>query len=97
MPQFCILFYANYLILATRASERKFSRGYESRYWAPKSYWAPQALSGPMPLIHFLSDGCRSSFKSEGDNDIFIQLGRMKNTTRHRIGIKPARGSEGAL
>ena len=49
-----------------RASERKFFRGYEGQYWAPKSYWAPQASSGPMPLNHFLSDGCRSSFKSEG-------------------------------
>ena len=36
-----------------RALERKFSRGYEGRYRAPKSYWAPQALSGPMPLNHF--------------------------------------------
>ena len=49
-----------------RASERKISRGYEGRYRAPKCYWAPQALSGPTPLNHFLSDGCRSSFKSEG-------------------------------
>ena len=32
----------------------------------PKSYWAPQALLGPMSLNHFLSAGCRSSFKSEG-------------------------------
>ena len=80
-----------------RASERKFSRGYEGRYRAPKSYWAPQALSGPMPLNHFLSDGCRSSFKSEWDNDIRIQLEPMKNTTRHKIGLNPARGSGGAL
>ena len=49
-----------------RASERKFFRGYKGRYWAPKSYWALQASSGLMPLNHFLSDGCRSSFKSEG-------------------------------
>ena len=49
-----------------RASERKFSRGYEGRYRAPKSYWALQALSGPMPLNHFLLGGCRSLFKSEG-------------------------------
>ena len=49
-----------------RVSERKFSRGCEGRYRAPKSYWAPQALSGPMPLNHFLSNGRRSSFKSEG-------------------------------
>ena len=52
--------------LIARASERKFSRGYERRYRAPKSHYAPQALSWPMPLNHFLSDGCRSSFKSEG-------------------------------
>ena len=26
---------------AGRTSERKFSRGYEGRYRAPKSYWAP--------------------------------------------------------
>ena len=49
-----------------RASEKKFSRGYEGRYRAQKSYWAPQALLGPMPLNHFLLDGCRSLFKSEG-------------------------------
>ena len=78
MPKFFILFYANYTILATRASERNFSRGYEGRYRAPKSSWAPQALSGPMSLNHFLSAGCKSSFKSEGDYDIRIQLGPMK-------------------
>ena len=26
----------------------------------------PQALSGPTPLSHFLWDGCRSLFKSDG-------------------------------
>ena len=26
----------------------------------------PKPYRGPMPLNHFLSDGCRSSFKSEG-------------------------------
>ena len=81
-----------------RASERKFSKRYEGQYRAPKSYRAPQALSGPMPLNHFLSDGCRFSFKSEGDNDIHIQLGPMKNTTRHnKIGLDPARGFWGTL
>ena len=49
-----------------RASERKFFRGYEGQYRAHKSYWALQALSGPMLSNHFLSNGCRASFKSEG-------------------------------
>ena len=49
-----------------RASERKFFRGYEDRYRAFTRYWAPQALSGGHALKHFLSDGCRSLFKSEG-------------------------------
>ena len=53
-------------VSASRASGRKLSRRYESRYLAPKSYWGPKALSVPMPLNHFLSGGCRSSFKSEG-------------------------------
>ena len=38
-----------------RASERKFSRGYEGRYRAPKSYCAPQALSGPMAVKSFFA------------------------------------------
>ena len=63
----------------------------------PKSYWAPQALLGPMPLNHFLSDGCRSSFKSEGTTIYRIQLGPMENTTRHQIGLNPARGCGEAL
>ena len=51
----------------SRALERKFSRGYEGRYRVLKFYCPPpQALSGPMLLNHFLLDGCRSSFKSEG-------------------------------
>ena len=49
-----------------RASERKFSRGHEGRYRAPKSYWALQTLWGLMSLNHFLWDGCISSFKSKG-------------------------------
>ena len=81
----------------SRASERTFLRVYEGRYRAPKSYWAPQALSGPMPLNHFLSDGCRSSFKSEGITIYCTQLGPMKNTTRHKIRLNPARGSGGVL
>ena len=55
-----------------------FSWGYEGRYRAPKSNWAPQALSGPMPLNHFLSAGCRSSFKSEGITIYCIQLDLLK-------------------
>ena len=31
------------------------------------------------------------------DNDIRIQLGPIKNTTRHKIGLNPAKGSERAL
>ena len=78
--------------------ESKFSRGYEGQYRAPKSYWALQALSGPIPLNYFLSDECRSLFKSEGDdNNIRIQLRSMKNTTRHKIGLNPARGCGGTL
>ena len=30
-----------------RASERKFSRGYEGQYQAPKSYWAPKPYRAP--------------------------------------------------
>ena len=78
-------------LITNRTSERKFFRGYEDRYRAPKSCWAPQALSGPMALNHFLPAGCRSSFK-RGDNDIRILVGIMKNTNRHQIGLNPARG-----
>ena len=74
-----------------------YFQGCKGQYRAPKSYWAIQTLSGPMPLNHFLSDGCRSSFKSEGDNDIRIQLGPMKNTTKHKIDSNPATGSGVAL
>ena len=45
-----------------------------------------------MPLNQILSDGCRSSFKSEGITIYRIQLGPMKNTG-HKIGLNPARGS----
>ena len=38
-----------WLVGVTRASERKFSRGYEGRYRAPKSYWAPKPYRGLMP------------------------------------------------
>ena len=58
---------------------------------------SPKPYQGPMPLNHFLSDRCRSSFKSEGITVYHIQLGPMKNTTRHKIGLNPARGSGGAL
>ena len=33
--------------------------------------------------------------KVRGDNDIRIQLGPTKNTTRHKIGLNPARESGG--
>ena len=55
-----------YYAPAIRAFERKIFRGCKGRYRAPKSYWAPQALLRPMALNLCLSDGCRSSFKSEG-------------------------------
>ena len=54
---------------SARASERKFFRGYEGRYRAPKSYWAPQALLGPMPLNHFCPMGVDLHLKTRG-NDI---------------------------
>ena len=79
-----------------QGSERKFSRGYEGRYRAPKFYRAPQVLSGPMPLNHFLFAGCRSSFKSE-EITIFAYLGFIKYTIRHKIGLNLARGCGGAL
>ena len=81
--------------MVSRALERKFSRRYEGRYRAPKSYWVSQALTGAhgVSLNHFLSDGCKSSFKSEGITIYRIQLGLMKNTTRHKIGLNLARGS----
>ena len=52
--------------ITTRASERKFFKGYEGWIPGPQILFGPQALLGPMPLNHFLSDECRSSFKSEG-------------------------------
>ena len=35
--------------------------------------------------------------KAREDDDIRMQLGPMKNTTKHKIGLNPARGSGGAL
>ena len=70
---------------AIRASERKFSRGYEGRYRAPKAYLASQALSGPMLLNHFLSEGCRSSFKCERITIYRIELGPLKNTRQKLV------------
>ena len=48
--EYCVL---GTVIILSRASERKFSRGYEGRYRAPKSYWAPQALSGAHTVKSF--------------------------------------------
>ena len=55
----------------------------------PKPYWAHA-------VNHCLSDGCRSSLE-RGDNDIRIQFGPMKNTTRHKTALNRARGTGGAL
>ena len=95
----CFWYTVMSFVPTSRASKRKFSRGYESLYRAPKSYWAPQALSGPMLLNLFLSDEHRSSFKSKGITifRIRIQLGPMKNTTRRKIGLNPARRFGGTL
>ena len=57
----------------------------------------PSLIGDPCRLIIFCPMGYRSSFKSEGDNDIRLQLGPTKNTTRHKIGLNPARGFGGAL
>ena len=57
----------------------------------------PQALSGHMLLNHFLSNGCRSLFKSAGITIYRMQLELLKNTTRHKIGLNPARGFGEAL
>ena len=55
------------IIITTAGPQREnFPGGTKVDNWAPKSYWAPQALTIPMPLNHFLSDGCRSSFRREG-------------------------------
>ena len=80
-----------------RASERNFSGGYKVRYRAPKSYWGPSSLIRAHAVKSFLSFGCRSSFKREGITIFAYQLGPMKNTTRHKFGSNPARGSRGAL
>ena len=51
----------------------------------PQILLGPQALSGPMLLNRFLSDWCRSSFKS-GEITIYgIQLGPIKNTTTPKL------------
>ena len=84
-------------MVIVRASERKFSRGYEGQYRASNLIEPIKPLLGAHAVKSFLLDGCRSSFESERDNDIRIQLGPMKNTTRHNIGLNPARGSGGAL
>ena len=73
-----------------RASERNFPGGTKVDT-GPPNLIGPQALSGPMPLNHFLSDGCKSSFKSEGITIYCKQLRLTKNTTRHKIGLNPAR------
>ena len=74
----------------------KIFQGVRRSIPGPQILLGPQAVSGPMPLNHFLSDGCRSSFKSEGITIHHIQLEPMKNT-RHKIGLNPDRGSGGAL
>ena len=57
----------------------------------------PKPYRGPTPLNHFLLNGCKSSFESEGLTIFAYSYGPMKNTTRHKIGLNPARGSGGAL
>ena len=67
----------------------KFSGCSKVNTGPPNLIGPPKALSrGPYCfIIFFLSNGRRPSFKSEGDNDIHIQLGPMKNTTRHKTGL----------
>ena len=48
------------------ASHRKNFAGSTKVDTGPQNFFGPQALSGPMLLNHFLLNGCRSSFKSEG-------------------------------
>ena len=83
--------------MSTQGLKEKIFQGTRRSIPGPQILLDPQALSGPMPLNHFLSDGCRSTFKSEEVNDIRIQLGPMKNTARHEIGLNPARETGGAL
>ena len=84
------------IISCSQGFGEKIFQGVRRSIPGPQILLGPQALSGPMPLNHFLSDGCRFSFKSEGITIHRIQLGPMKNTTRHKIGLNPARGFGGA-
>ena len=58
-----------------------------------RSIPGPQALSGAMRLNHFCPIGVDLHLKVRGITIYGIELGPMKNTTRHEIGLNPARWS----
>ena len=68
MVRFKLLYSRSCVITAAltiRASERKFSRGYEGQYRA-QILLGPQALSGPMPLNRFCPMGVDLRLKVRG-------------------------------
>ena len=89
--------YNHPFMLFSGPQREKFPGGTKVDTGLPILIGAIQALSGSMPSNHFFPDRCRSSFKSEGITIFAYGLGPMKNTTRHKIGFNPARGSGGAL
>ena len=62
-----------------------------------RNFIAPPSLIGAHAVKSFFVRCLQIYIWKRGDNDIRIQLGPLKNTTRHKIGLNPARGSEGAL
>ena len=55
-----------FIYLLSGPHRENFPGGTKVDTGPPNLIGPPQALSGPMPLNHFLSGGCRFSFKSEG-------------------------------
>ena len=56
----------SHILYCIQGLRKKIFPGVRRSIPGPQILLSPQALLGPMPLNRFLSDGCTSSFKSEG-------------------------------
>ena len=87
----CIFDFPKFVSRALTEPQREnFPGGTKVDTWPP-NHIAPPSLIGD----HAVKSFCRMGVDLH--NNIRIQLGPTKNTSRHKIGLNPARGSGGAL
>ena len=90
-----VLFFMNTWV-CTGPQRENFPGGTKGDTGPPNLIGPPKPYRVPCRKIIFCRMGVDLHLKG-GGNDIRIQLGPMKNTARHRIGLNLARGTGGAL